>query len=152
MSWNIGKILKTAFPYLAVLLLWRLSASFWNPGGILALIPIFYYSFIKPIRKFSLFAVIFCFLIDYKFDSLLFWTSFYCLFYAINGFQSVIDLTRQKNDGIFVFMMYFGISSILLAIIGFSFIGFVHALWLFLWMAILYIPFVIIAKRITNDR
>ena len=35
-------------------------------GLILAIIPIFYYSFIKPVNWFVPFAVVFCFLIDYK--------------------------------------------------------------------------------------
>jgi len=151
MKTSPAKFLKAVFPFLTVLLLWRLSVPFWNPGGILAIIPIFYYSFINPVAGFSLFAVLSCFLIDYKFDSLLFWTSIYCLFYAVNGFQSFVDLTRQKNDGVLVFMGFFGASALILSLMGFSFQNLIHVVWLILWSGILYIPFTAIAKRIKND-
>jgi len=145
------KYLKLFFPFLITLVLWRLSAPFWNPGGILALIPIFYYSFIRPIPWFALYGGIFCFLIDYKFDSLLFWTFMYCLFYAANGFQNYVDLPRQKNDGILVFMGYFGACAIILLLMGFSFVGLARAIWLFMWISILYIPLTALAKRLADD-
>lgn len=148
---KLTKFLKTAFPFLAVILLWRLSVPFWNPGGILALVPIFYYSFINPTPWFVFFAAVFCFLIDYKSDTLLFWTAVYCFFYAINGFQNFVDLTRQKNDGLLIFMGYFGVSAALLSLIGFSWAGFVRAAWLFAWTSVLYIPFTALAKRISDD-
>ncbi|MBN1325306.1 MAG: hypothetical protein JW974_03765 [Alphaproteobacteria bacterium] len=148
---NIGKFLKNTFPFLSVLVLWHLSVQFWNPAGILALIPIFYYSFIKPTDWFTLYAVIFCFLIDYKFDTLLFWTSFYCLFNAVNGFQSFVDLTKQKSEGVMVFMAYFATSSLILVLADWSFIIMVRAFWLVLWSSVLYVPFVALAKRINND-
>ena len=143
--------LKTIFPFLSVLILWHLSVPFWNPGGILALIPIFYYSFINPTQWFTLYAAVFCFLIDYKFDTLLFWTSIYCIFYSINGFQNFIDLTRQKYEGVAVFMGYITVSSIILIISWWSFVGVIHTIWLILWMGMLYIPFVALARRIKND-
>jgi hypothetical protein len=146
-----GRFLKVAFPFLATILLWRLSIPLWNPGGILALIPIFYYSFIKPVHWFVLFAAAFCFLIDYKSDTLLFWTTTYCFFYAVNGFQNFIDLTRQKNDGILVFMGYFGASVALLALIGWSGTGLVRAIWLFGWLNVLYLLFAAITKRLSDD-
>ncbi|MDR0727043.1 MAG: hypothetical protein LBF37_03185 [Rickettsiales bacterium] len=143
--------LKTAFPFLAVILLWRLSVPFWNPGGILALIPIFYYSFIKSASWFVFFAAVFCFLIDYKSDTLLYWTTIYCFFYAINGFQNFVDLTRQKNDGLLIFMGYFGASAALLSLIGWSGAGFIRAIWLFCWASVLYIPFTVLARKITDN-
>lgn len=152
MKQNIAKFLKISFPYLSVLLLWRLSANFWNPGGILALIPIFYYSFIKRLPWFTLFAILFCFLIDYNMDSLLFWTFVYCLFYAAVGFQNFIDVQKQEREGLFIFMSYFGISLLIFSLIGFTFNGIIHAIWLLLWGSVLYVPFSAFAKRIDNDR
>lgn len=151
MKKTIIRFLKTAFPFLAVIFLWRLSVPFWNPGGVLALIPIFYYSFIKPTDWFPLFAALFCFLIDYKFDSVLFWTTFYCLFFAINGFQNFVDLTRQKNDGLLIFMGYFGAGALILGIAGGSVTGLVRAAWLFLWLSALYVPFVALDRGIGHD-
>lgn len=148
---RIIKFLKAAFPYIAVLLLWRLSTPFWNPGGILAIIPIFYYSFIRPTPWFVPFAALFCFLIDYRFDTLLFWTALYCLFYAINGFQNFVDLTRQKSDGILVFMGFFGAGIVILCLTGWTFSNIPRAVWLFLWATVLYIPFAALGKRISDD-
>ncbi|MBN1281691.1 MAG: hypothetical protein JW985_01850 [Alphaproteobacteria bacterium] len=145
---KISDFLRTAFPFLAVLVLWHLSVPFWNPGGILALIPIFYYSFINPVPWFVPYAAVFCFLIDYKFDTLLFWTFIYCMFYAANGFQNFVDLTRQKNEGVMVFMAYFGAASLLLVLLGWNFIGLFRAIWLVLWLSTLYIPFAALAQRI----
>lgn len=145
------KYIKLFFPFLITLALWRLSIPFWNPGGILALIPIFYYSFIRPTPWFVGFAALFCFLIDYKFDTVLFWTSIYCLFYSINGFQNFVDLTRQKNDGILIFMGYFGVASLILVLAGWQLAGLINAVWLCLWTTALYIPFVALAKRVAND-
>ncbi|HOY47178.1 MAG TPA: hypothetical protein PLZ05_01065 [Alphaproteobacteria bacterium] len=145
---KISDFLRTAFPFLAVLVLWHLSVPFWNPGGILALIPIFYYSFINPVPWFVPYAAVFCFLIDYKFDTLLFWTFIYCMFYAANGFQNFVDLTRQKNEGVMVFMAYFSVASFLLVILGWNFIGLFRAIWLVLWLGTLYIPFAALAQRI----
>ena len=41
--YNVVPILKKFLPFLMTIFLWRLSVYFWNPAGILALIPIFYY-------------------------------------------------------------------------------------------------------------
>ena len=117
----------------------------------MALIPIFFFSFIKPADWFPLFAAVFCFLIDYKFDTVLFWTFIYCLFYAVNGFQNFVDLTRQKNDGLLVFMGYICATLLILAVAGFSFSGFIRAAWLFLWLSALYVPFTALARRISDD-
>lgn len=152
MMQKIINFLKVAFPFLATVLLWRLSIPFWNPGGVLALIPIFYYSFISPVKWFPLFAALFCFLIDYKFDTLLFWTAIYCLFYAVNGFQNFVDLTKQKNDGLLIFMAYFGVSAIILVIFGLTWTGLVRAIWLFCWLSILYIPFTALTQQIQDNR
>ncbi|MDR2412816.1 MAG: hypothetical protein LBD50_01225 [Rickettsiales bacterium] len=147
------KIFKILFPFLATIISWRLSDPFWNPGGVLAIIPIFYYSFIKPANWFAPFAVIFCFLLDYKFDITLFWTSLYCLFYAANGLQNFVDLTRQKYDGLLIFMGYLGTASLLLSLTGFSGLsGLAWSAGLFLWLSILYIPFAALARRISDDR
>jgi hypothetical protein len=145
-----SKFLKTAFPFLAVILLWRLSVPFWNPGGVLAMIPIFYFSFIRPAGWFALFAAVFCFLIDYKSDTLLFWTAFYCLFYAANGLQGFVDLTRQKNDGILVFLGFFCTAAFLLALIGWSGAGFARAAFLVLMSGFLYVLFAILAKKVAG--
>ena len=96
--------LKKSWPFLMTLILWRLSVSFWNPAGILALIPIFYYTFVKPTNWFAIFGLIFCFLIDYRCNLPLFWTTLFCLFYAINGFQNYIEISIIEKNAIYIFM------------------------------------------------
>ncbi len=145
------KYIRLIFPFLVTILLWRLSVPFWNPAGILAMIPIFYYSFIRPTPWFAPFAGIFCFLIDYRFDTLLFWTSLYCLFYAVNGLQNFVDLTRQKYDGALVFLGYFGAALLILALMGWNWTGLARAIWLFLWAGIWYMPFTSLSKRLLDD-
>ena len=49
-KYKIIKFLRDAFPFIAVIVLWRLSVAFWNPAGILAIIPIFYCSFVRLVR------------------------------------------------------------------------------------------------------
>ncbi len=138
--YKILPVLKQIMPFLMTLFLWRLSIYFWNPAGILCLIPVFYYTFVRPVDWFAVFAVIFCFLIDYRCNLPLFWTSIFCLFYAINGFQNYIDLQHTNNNAIYAFMSFIGIGIFLLIVSGFSWTNLVNNLWLFLWMTILYIP------------
>ena len=145
--------IKLLTPWLITIALWRLSVAFWNPGGILALIPIFYYSFVRPVSGFSLFAFIFCFLIDYRCDLVLFWSSIYCLFYAINGFQNYIELDNMDNKtSFYVFLCFIGIGIFLLMFSGFTFKNFIHNIWLFMWMGVLYTPITDIDKWVKNDR
>lgn len=152
MKYNIIKILRNAFPFIAVLVLWRLSIAFWNPAGILAIIPIFYCSFVRPVPWFAPFAVIFCFLIDYRFDSLVYWTVMYCLFYAANGFQSFIDLSRLDKNALQVFMAFFGISTLILSFMNFNLDNILRAIWLFAWVSTLYIPITALIKKVYDDR
>ena len=138
--YKIIPFLKQIMPFLMTLLLWRLSVYFWNPAGILCLIPIFYYTFVRPIDWFAIFGLIFCFLIDYRCNLPLFWTSIFCLFYAINGFQNYIDMQHTDNNALYMFMLFIGIGIFLLIFHGFSWTNLINNLWLFIWLSILYIP------------
>ena len=139
-------ILKKTIPFLITLVLWRLSVSFWNPAGILSLIPIFYYTFVRPINWFVLFGLLFCFLIDYRCNLPLFWTSIFCLFYAINGFQTYTDITHMDNNGLYAFLSFIGIGVIILSFNNLTWSHFINNLWLFGWMGVLYIPITEIDK------
>lgn len=147
MNSKIVHFLRAAAPWLAVVILWRLSNSFWNPAGILALVPIFYCSFVKPVPYFTPFAILFCFLIDYKFETLVFWTMLYCLFYAINGFQTFFDLTKIDKNAIHVFLLFFSVGIIVLLLGHFSFINLLETLWIIIWTGLLYLPITQIIKK-----
>lgn len=144
--YKIIPVLKTIWPFFITIFLWRMSVYFWNPAGILALIPIFYYTFIKPIKYFAFFGLIFCFLIDYRCDLLLFWTSVYCLFYAVNGFQSYTDMEHSDDNDIYFFMIFIGAGMLVLTFVGFTWKNLLNNLWLFTWLTALYVPITALDK------
>lgn len=148
---NFVSLLCKASPFLAVIFLWRLQLNFWNPGGILAIIPIFYYSFVRPIPWFPFVSILFCFLIDYSFDTKLFWTTIYFITYAINGFQYFIDLPRTDKNAFIPFMIFFGSSLFILMIINISWTMIYRCCWMFIWVTALYIPITNLLKRVHND-
>lgn len=150
MIYELKTFLRNSFPFLITLFLWYLSVSFWNPAGILALIPIFYYSFVKPTNYFSLYAFLFCFLIDYRCDLTLLWSFMFCLFYAINGFQKFIDLTRTDNNAINIFMVFFGLGIFVLTLSHFTWLNLIHNIWLMLWVWVLYTPITALDKWINK--
>ncbi len=140
--------LRKIWPFLITLILWRLSASFSNPAGILALTTVFFYSFVKPIDWFPVFSLFICFLIDYRCNLPLFWTILYCLFYAVNGFQNYIDATHTSKDGLYLFMTFIGFGFFILMFSGLNLVVISNNLWLFIWLSVLYIPITALDKRI----
>lgn len=145
---NFITILRKLSPFITVLVLWRLRIDFWNPAGILAIIPIFFCSFVKQTKYFPCFAIIFCFLIDYNCDTKLFWTTMYCIAYAINGFQTFTDLSRLDNNALNAFMVFFGISLILLSIFNLNWTVFGRMIWMFLWCCICYVPITKLIQKV----
>ena len=137
---NAVSIFKKYLPFLMTLFLWRLSVYFWNPAGILALIPIFYYTFVRPISGFAIFGLIFCFLIDYRCNLPLFWTCIYCLFYAVIGFQNYVDMQHTNNNASHVFMLFVGSGILLLIFSGLTWANLINNIWLFVWLNVLYTP------------
>ncbi|MBQ6110749.1 MAG: hypothetical protein IJL05_05230 [Alphaproteobacteria bacterium] len=137
---------KKTLPFFMTIFLWRLSVSWWNPAGILALIPVFYYTFVRPVDWFVLFGGLICFLIDYRCGLPLFWTCLFILFYAVNGFQNYIDTTHMENNAWYLFMFFIGFGMLILMFSGLNILGFVNNLWLFMWLTVLYIPITAIDK------
>ncbi len=137
---DIKNFFKKILPFLMTIFLWRLSVSWWNPAGILALIPVFYYTFVRPVNWFVLFGGLICFLIDYRCGLPLFWTFLFVLFYAINGFQNYIDAPHMENNALYLFMLFVGFGIFILMFSGLNMIGFINNLWLFMWLTVLYIP------------
>ena len=151
MNVKIVDFLRRAFPFMITVGLWRLSDTFWNPAGILAIIPIFFCSFVRHVPGFTLFSMLMCFVIDYKFETVCFWLAMYCLFYAINGFQSLIDITRMDKNGIFAFMVFFGLAVIIQVFANLTFINLGRGIWMFAWTCALYIPTTVLIQRIRHD-
>lgn len=143
--------LRDSFPFLLTVALWRLSVPFWNPAGILAIIPIFFCSFVRPIAWFPIFSVLMCMIIDYKFETVCFWLAMYCLFYAINSFQNIIDITRMDMNGLFAFTVFFGIGILIQVITNFTFLTLIFGVWIVLFACLLYIPITNLIQRIRHD-
>lgn len=152
MKESIIKFLRTIFPFLSVIFLWRLAIPFWNPGGILAIIPIFFCTFIRPTHYFMPFGLLFCFLIDYNFGSLCYWTAIYCLCYALNGFQNFIDFQHRDFNSIDIFMAYIGISLVIFELPHINWTTLGRTIWMFIWMSILYLPITRLINGVRNDR
>lgn len=143
--------LRDSFPFLLTVALWRLSVPFWNPAGILAIIPIFFCSFVRPIAWFPIFSVLMCMVIDYKFETVCFWLAMYCLFYATNSFQNIIDITRMDMNGLFAFTVFFGIGILIQIITNFTFLTLIFGVWIVLFACLLYIPITNLIQRIRHD-
>lgn len=148
---SIVSFLRKASPFLAVIILWRLQLHFWNPGGILAIIPIFYYSFVRPIPWFTPFAILFCFVLDYTCDTKLYWTAVYFLAYAINGFQYFLDLQRADRNALVPFMIFFGLALFILMVINISWLMIFRSIWMFIWVVALYLPITTFMKKVHRD-
>lgn len=148
MKRNLIHFLRISFPFLLTVGLWRLSAPFWNPAGILAIIPIFFCSFIKPVKLFHIFSMIMCLIIDYKFGTVCFWLAMYCLFYTINCFQNIIDVTHTQKDGLFTFMSFLGVCILIQTIADFTWLNLLRGIWIVLWVTVVYVPTVISIKKV----
>lgn len=151
MRQNIIKYLQIAFPFLITIALWRLSNPWINPAGVLAIIPIFYCSFIKPVPYFTTFAILFCFLIDYNFDTVIFWTALYCAYYAIMNIQTIIDLTHTKKYGLYAFMIFFGIASLSMIFWYLSWTSLGLGILMFIVTCAAYIPVAFLTKVVCDD-
>lgn len=148
---DVLKFFQNAFPFLATVFLWRMSGPVFNPGGVLAVILIFYSTFVRPRPGFAIFGIVMCFLLDYKFDSLLFWTSLYCFCYAANGFQNVIDLTRRDRRGIDAFAIFIGVAMTILFIMRPGWHTFGAAIWTTVWTVLMYTPITLLTQRVCDD-
>lgn len=151
MKSNVINFLYRAIPFLVTIALWRTTYPIWNPAGVLALIPIFYYTFVRPTPGFAGFGLLFCFLIDYNMNLPLFWMAMFCLLYAANGFQNYIDISISRFYGIGVFALWFLLGCIILAISGKTINGAISALWIFIWTCAMYIPIIAITRGGRHD-
>ena len=151
MKQKIIKYLQIAFPFLLTIALWRLSCPWVNSAGVLCIIPIFYCSFIRPVRYFSPFALLMCFLLDYKFGGNFMWTIYYCLCYMILKLQTAIDLTHTKKSGVYAFMTFFGIIILFMFLQHINLVNLLYAVVVFAITSTLYIPMVVTIRAVQND-
>ena len=139
---NIKKILDALFPFAITILLWRIATPVWNPNGILATIPIFYYSFIRPRAEFMPMAIIGCILLDYNFGTMLLWTTIFCFLYAANYLQTVTKPLLSIYDGLLAFAIFMGACLLILAVSAFTWQSLGTALWMFILGAVWYLAWI----------
>jgi len=139
-KYKIIRFLQIAFPLLVTIALWRLSCAWINPAGVLCVIPIFYCSFIRPTPWFSAFALIMCFLLDYKMGTGFLWTVYYCLVYAIMNLQTVVDLSHTNRHGLFAFMAFIGPIFLFMIMQDINWANLLYGLVTFGIATIMYIP------------
>lgn len=151
MKYNIIKFLRCAMPFLLTLVLWRLAIPWINPGGALAIIPIFYCSFISVRPYFMPFAILFCFLLDYSFGTVFIWTLCYCTYYAVMNIQTMLDLTHTKRDGLFAFMVFLGAVIFLISIQSINWLNFIVAGLTFIIICAFYMPITKLIQVAGND-
>lgn len=151
MKQNIINFLRLGFPFFLTVGLWRLSTTFWNPAGILAIIPVFFCTFVRPVNWFVIFSVLMCMCLDYKFETVCFWVAIYCLFYSINAFQNFIDITRMDNNGLLAFVVFFGLAILTLILANFTWNNIAQGCWIFVWCTLLYQPITQLIKKVHHD-
>ena len=152
MKENIIHFLRVAFPFLLTIGLWRLTNPLLNPAGVLAIIPIFIYTFVRPTNWFVLFSMLMCVCLDYNFETVCFWLAMYCLFFSINSFQTYIDIPRMDNYGMFAFLVFFAIAIFIQMIINFSPMNFLRGGWMFILGTVMYIPIAKLVQKVGYDR
>lgn len=151
MKQNLIKFFTVTFPFLLTVALWHLSHPTWNPGGVLALIPIFYCTFVKPVNWFAIFSVFMCMALDYKFQTVCFWIAIYCCLYAVNGFQNWIDLQRMDNNAVGAFAIFITAAVSILVLTNCSWAAFGRGIWIVVLTCAMYTPVVSGIKRVRHD-
>ncbi|MDR1697267.1 MAG: hypothetical protein LBR41_03575 [Rickettsiales bacterium] len=139
--------IKNSLPYIITIALWRLEFPIFNPGGILALVPIFYYSFIRHKKWFPLFAAAMCFLIDKNIGTVAWFGGVYLAAYAFWGLQNFISLRDNENLSIagFLAIGVFPLAIWTACNTG-AFLYVFYGIWLFAWLYAAYY----ITKRCDN--
>ena len=151
MKQKIIRFLQVSFPFIISIALWRMSCPWLNSGGILSVIPIFYCSFIRPVPYFAPFALLMCFLLDYKCGTGFTWTIYYCAVYAIATLQTFVDVTHTKKSGVYAFMIFFGIVVLFMFLQHIGFINLLHLVIMFAITSVLYIPTIVTIQAVQND-
>jgi hypothetical protein len=139
----MSRLLKSVFPYVLAVSLWALPDPRFNPFGILAMIPAFYYMFIARVRGWKWFGFMICFLLDYNAGTLFVFSGMFLIAIAANILFGIFDM---EEDGLAVKKFGLFIVPSLLALFIFQATGYpgfwiqlAGALWLCALVMILYL-------------
>jgi uncharacterized membrane protein len=158
---GIFKKTKMIIPALLAMLLLFLPSPVLNPGGILALIPVFYF-FVKSPKYMNFFvSLFFIMVLDYNQDTIFIWTFLFILMYVAMSFQKVIILKEQEFSAA-LFFFVFVLAGLLTQWFGIiwpgnlgwadSFVLLLKALWTAVLSGALYIPASWFFMRFVDDR
>ncbi|MDR2268958.1 MAG: hypothetical protein LBD94_02130 [Rickettsiales bacterium] len=149
--------IEKIFPFCIAIMLWYLSNPRFNPFGILAIIPVFYYAFCERTKGWLGFGFLICFLIDFNADTLFLFSSLFLITNTLNDLFGILDSENRTKFHIKKFNLFLGAMAFFLfiyAIFGagnfFSFLA--GIIWLCLWLYMLYFPFVALFRWAKNDR
>jgi hypothetical protein len=145
---------------LAVLLLFLPHPSL-NPGGILALVPIFYFFVKNPKYMNFTVSLVLLMILDYDNDTTFIWSFVFVLFYVVSNFQKVIIFKEQKFSAAFFFFLFvfmglfiqwFGM--VWPGVLGWgdSLLMLLKVFWSALFTAAVYVPASVLMERIADDR
>ena len=146
------KYVRLVFPWVTALLLWRLQIPYVNPCGVLALIPVFYFSFARPAGYFVPFGAIVCLAVDFGMDTVMSCLFAYMAIVAVYNFQTRIDLSHQPRGGFTFFAGFIGLCAVIsgcaAALNASNVWPLILSITAFVPAVILYIPFVRLNQRI----
>jgi hypothetical protein len=154
---KMKKALRRIFPFSITVILWYLSDPRFNPAGVLSIVPIFYYMFCQPVKRWFLFGFLMCLLLDFNAGSLFLFGSAFLLMNSLNVFFGILE----KDGGAGFYARAFNVFLCMIAFFIFvhgifnvhNFFGFfVRLAWVYLWLFLLYFPFVALFRWVSDDR
>lgn len=149
------KHFRLIFPYLITILLWQLSGPTFNPFGILSLVPVFYYMYVRPMPYWLGFGLFMSFMLDYNAETLFLFSSAFLIINALNEMYGIIEnerglKIRGYNTFLAISMLMFLLASWITR--DFMFTNLIAVLWLFAWLSISYFPLTYLFKKVGGDR
>ena len=150
------QLIRDLFPYYITITLWYLSAPRFNPFGVLALIPIFYYMFYLRAKYWTAFGFLVCFLLDFSAGTKFLFSALFLLANVLNTSMGIFENDNSSRIGVRKFGMFTGIMALLMLVYAIfntnHFFGFVFGIiWLYLWLFVMYIPLVVLFRRVEGD-
>ncbi len=147
--------LKKIFPCFILLFLLYFQNPVLNPGGILAIIPIYFYTLYYPSLLPLPISLIGVFLIDYYYNMDSIWLIFFLIIYLFLSFQKWIDLKKQNFYSITFFSIIvitlFSLSAISMSLRYGSHFFLFRTFWTVILLIVLYTPMAKIFNRLAED-
>ncbi len=141
-------------PTALLLIFWNLSHPIWNPGGILMVIPAFFFIIYYPNKLPFSIAFLMFLLLDYTNDTLLMHTFLFLLIYGVLGIQNIFNLTQQKMNSWFFFSCIMSCALIIMGAISSIASGALISLTMLIWTIILtcclYYPLSLIFNKLMS--